>query len=638
MPDVTELTALDIDEVHLVGKGANGFPSLIMKEAQEAVEAAAKGDGFHSTDTESPEADVIEGDLTTGDSPDDGSARRDNEGEFAAAKEAAQTEAEVEYVAWVEKSELDEATKAKLKAADRKALPDSDFAYIDSKGGRHLPIPDEDHVRAALGRFSEQHFESKDAKRKAARKIKSKAKTLGIKLSDAATVSTTAAKSPGVPDFATETPKIAGQMTSESHSGLGPPMTSGVRHPHSDPSFALGGESTYNIPAEGRIDQSLVPNIHEATRINRPNGAEAQKAEEGEDLIHVVEKADYLTLANPTAAESTTPGSPTWEDYDAASLDEVAHGLAACARAVDAIQKRETIEAVSGNPSDWEDAADLSAAGDAINGALAFVARLAYHEASAGVQKSGRRLSASSESHIRAARDHLTHLLGDGGETHTGPSGTKPSEEEEIMATVTKEELFAEMAKAAESAARKAVQDEFARTAKEAKKEAKRQRKLTDKATKNANNGGDISAADMERQVHGHFDANDVNAVGDGTDPQYVNASNDPRGSASKESKVKGGKALKAMASQLRETRELVEKMASRPRSGGPVLDGVARGAFPANGSRQVEAGQVAKSEADVNIERLEKAVESTDPVAKAEASQMLTYWRLIQAHEAGQI
>ena len=66
--------------------------------------------------------------------------------------------------------EWTEETKAILTAAERNELSDSDFAYIDSEGGRHLPIHDEAHVRNALARFNQTQFESADAKEKARRK------------------------------------------------------------------------------------------------------------------------------------------------------------------------------------------------------------------------------------------------------------------------------------------------------------------------------------------------------------------------------------------------------------------------------------------------------------------------------------
>lgn len=73
---------------------------------------------------------------------------------------------------------------AELDADVRNALDDSDFAYIDSDGQRHLPIHDKRHVRAALSRFGQTHFESPSAKSKAAGKIRAKAKSLGIDISD----------------------------------------------------------------------------------------------------------------------------------------------------------------------------------------------------------------------------------------------------------------------------------------------------------------------------------------------------------------------------------------------------------------------------------------------------------------------
>jgi class 3 adenylate cyclase len=57
---------------------------------------------------------------------------------------------------------------ARLDAKARDKLPDSAFAYIDSQGKRRLPINDAAHVRAALSRFSQVHFED-DAARDRAR-------------------------------------------------------------------------------------------------------------------------------------------------------------------------------------------------------------------------------------------------------------------------------------------------------------------------------------------------------------------------------------------------------------------------------------------------------------------------------------
>lgn len=69
---------------------------------------------------------------------------------------------------------------AKLDAAERDSLADSDYAYIDSKGGRHLPIQDAAHTRNALARFGQTDFESDSAKSKAKAKIMAAARKFGI--------------------------------------------------------------------------------------------------------------------------------------------------------------------------------------------------------------------------------------------------------------------------------------------------------------------------------------------------------------------------------------------------------------------------------------------------------------------------
>ncbi len=78
----------------------------------------------------------------------------------------------------------DQVVKAVLNAAARKKLADDDFAYIDSKGGRHLPIHDEAHVKAALARFNQTHFESAAKRKSAAARIRAAAKKFGIAVSE----------------------------------------------------------------------------------------------------------------------------------------------------------------------------------------------------------------------------------------------------------------------------------------------------------------------------------------------------------------------------------------------------------------------------------------------------------------------
>ena len=67
---------------------------------------------------------------------------------------------------------LDEKTRARL--------PDSAFAYIDSRGTRRLPINDEAHVRNALARFNQVRFETETARDRARARLLKAAKKYGI--------------------------------------------------------------------------------------------------------------------------------------------------------------------------------------------------------------------------------------------------------------------------------------------------------------------------------------------------------------------------------------------------------------------------------------------------------------------------
>jgi class 3 adenylate cyclase len=68
----------------------------------------------------------------------------------------------------------------RLSAKERAKLPDSAFAYIDSRGGRRLPIHDASHVRNALARFSQVAFEDEAARDRARSRLLRAAKKHGI--------------------------------------------------------------------------------------------------------------------------------------------------------------------------------------------------------------------------------------------------------------------------------------------------------------------------------------------------------------------------------------------------------------------------------------------------------------------------
>lgn len=73
---------------------------------------------------------------------------------------------------------------AELTTKRRDKLRTSQFAYVDSKGGEHLPIHDESHVRNAIARFNQTDFESATAKEGARRKILAAARRHGIEVDD----------------------------------------------------------------------------------------------------------------------------------------------------------------------------------------------------------------------------------------------------------------------------------------------------------------------------------------------------------------------------------------------------------------------------------------------------------------------
>ena len=69
---------------------------------------------------------------------------------------------------------------ARLDSTKRADLPNSAFAYVDSRGRRRLPIHDEAHVRNALARFSQVNFEDERARERARKRLLNAAKKHGI--------------------------------------------------------------------------------------------------------------------------------------------------------------------------------------------------------------------------------------------------------------------------------------------------------------------------------------------------------------------------------------------------------------------------------------------------------------------------
>lgn len=112
-----------------------------------------------------------------------------------------------------ERKHLDSLERAKLSDAERDKLPDSAFAYIDSEGGRHLPIHDEAHIKAAMGGdgWTAQSFESDAKKTAAAKKIIAAAKKEGMEVDPKSAV----AEAAGVSDEEKEKAQRAAEAVAE---------------------------------------------------------------------------------------------------------------------------------------------------------------------------------------------------------------------------------------------------------------------------------------------------------------------------------------------------------------------------------------------------------------------------------------
>jgi len=78
---------------------------------------------------------------------------------------------------------------AALSERDRDKLRKSQFAYVDRKGGEHLPINDESHIRNAIARWNQTEFQSATAKEKARQKIVGAARRHGIEVDKGSNVS-----------------------------------------------------------------------------------------------------------------------------------------------------------------------------------------------------------------------------------------------------------------------------------------------------------------------------------------------------------------------------------------------------------------------------------------------------------------
>jgi hypothetical protein len=532
-----------------------------------------------------------------------------------------------------------------LSETDKKSMPESSFAFVDKKGGKHLPVHDAGHTQAAMGRFSSTDFsdakgDPEKAKAKAAGKIKAAAGKFGMDVDSKSDVGV-AAKSAEADSFEDQTTGGAragstaplGDETPQEHghlatgtSGVAGPSTGATRTtPKAGPDNVVdnanagvstvlgGGESAYDIPAEEKLTKGFAV----ATL-----AAFIDKVGEQRKLL---KDGKYLFVTPPTS-----------DAGDPMSLADIATHLANCCDALDRIQQNAAIAAASGAPADQCDVWDLQDASSALDFAMGVAARLSFAEAADGtaakeaqtspVEKLYRRLNVGDAKALQAAHDSLTSVLG---VITASDAGTTSDEGDMIQMELTKSEFVA------------SVQEILKADQKRAKKEAKKAARLAKDADTNPHDphppisappAGDNGKIDEE--LNGLSDTHVTKEGDEGVDGEAVKETLDP-----KDEVLKGvADGLQELTKQMGQLGELVEKVAKQPRSGGPVLDGQSRGGkFPATEARTTET--VAKGEGDAELQRLQKAMdEATDPAIKSDISAQLTRERFYQAHLRGEI
>ena len=609
--DVTELTLLDASKVSAVGTPANGTPWLVLKST-----AATGEEEDEPTTSEKFKENAKR--LKEGKSP----SKTPVKTSAAEKSDSAEADAQQEEL-------TGEAAKAKESGKTQNDLPDSAFAYIepdgekDSEGKttprskRHFPIHDEAHARNALARASQSPFGDK-----ALPKIKAAAKKFGIKVTKQAVKRYAKALDIELPEGwvekcvgpqltavgALDTPKEAGHLNTSS-SGTSGSVTSGVepkpstvptdRNATSQPGLTTvvaGGESTYTIPDESKVIDNPVYKARAISSL-------VEAIDMFDEQRQAIKDGKFLTALGVTSPPSVP-------------ITDLSTTLASCCRTLEEHLQQERLEATL-NPAEANDVWDMEDAKCALESATRLVAFISAMESAESAEKSGQVLSGKNLTALETAHKHLSDVL-DGAKKETGDAGTESTMKEEMLHMDISTEQFVAGIREVVKAERKAE-----------KKAAKMAAEEAAEAEKNANNDGDITAQQEEAGVKGETDAANIQSVGGSVDSQYVN-----KGEGEGD-EPEPDPAMKKIEDGLEKLSKQVEQFSKRPRSGGPSLDGQARGVAPAAEGRQ---GEVTKSEGDV-IESLTKALaDETNPVVKDELGRKLTYERLVRMHEQGQL
>lgn len=624
--DITEIVELDANVVSGVASPANGADWLVLKATEDDTDecSTCKGKGtILAGNRKCPDC------KGTGKVAKSDSSEADEEQELLTGEAAKEWEnafcgddsCEVCIIKDEQGTRFHPAVKA-LSQAERKEMPSSAFAFIDKKGGRHLPIHDSGHIKSALGRHAQQDFseargDPADAKAKAARRILAAAKKHGINVNEKSAVAEAAKKcvGPNQPPGALDEPKAAGN-TDLSKSGTRGSVATALAEQPPNPALRLAGAPSYATTLDGSVQTNPpIPVTTDGAGITDSHITPyiAKAAHEFAAMVHqrAIKDAKVLSLTPPQGDAAMTPGSAPWESYDAATLQQVGECLASCCTALDEIAQRERTEGATVTPGDNEHAWSLEEAEQALDYALGVVARLSFHEAAEGVAKAGRVLSEKDTQALKDAYSTLQAVI-DGAQGK--PAGqADPTEEQDIMATITKEELGEAIASGVTAGFE--AREKARKERKDAKKQRQAEKAQNEQAEKAAvgQAAGDGELTEDQIKPTASAQANDPNAIPDGGSvaSQYVNKEGEPT--------------LADLQKQIAEQGELLTRIANRPRPGGPMLGGQApQGAGGPEGAAKEQGTELAHLE-----KGLQDALATGHPQLIERAGEALTKARL---------
>ena len=278
---VTEFLYLDPLEMHLVGKGANGFAPLLAKAAEEVDAVLGEAD-LRAILAESGASKTLCDDITC------------------------------EYCTGV-------LEKAKLKAKQRNALPDSDFALP----GRRYPIHDESHARNALSRVAQNGTPEEKTKVRAA--VHRRYPNIGQEDAEKAMIS---------------------QQAGEHQAGSGSPEASLGQTREND---VTPNGNRGPVSLDNGQDGGAPPSKPEPRPADHQGGGDTapdKNIPQGEALSQTNE------VTRKEEAEKAAPGSPEWEAKDIELANQAVKALSEALDIVKQFASREKAEAKKGEIND----------------------------------------------------------------------------------------------------------------------------------------------------------------------------------------------------------------------------------------------------------------------------------------------